>query len=316
MKKLLIIILSVFALLLICIYIFIPAKIDFSKVIIIKTKINIANRFLMDESKWGKWFLSDSANSLSPLSDNRYYQYKSYTYTIKKKMLNAAEVSISNNQTSLKSLIHMISINEDSIAIEWKSEIPESMNPIHKLQNYIKAENLRKDMSDILNHLKAFLEQNEKVYGIYLHEIISKDSTLIATKCVTASYPSTSDIYKLISNLKEYIINHDAKENNFPMLHVKKINDTTYETMVAIPINKYLEGNDTIFNKRFVPWKVLTAEVKGGTYTVNEALHQMANYITDYHKEAMAIPFQSLITDRSKQPDTLQWITGIYTPVR
>ena len=30
-------------------------------------------------------------------------------------------------------------------------------------------------MSDILNDLKAFLEQNEKVYGIYLHEIISKD---------------------------------------------------------------------------------------------------------------------------------------------
>jgi len=316
MKKLLTIILAVFAMLLICVYIFIPAKIDFSKVIIIKTKINIANRFLMDESKWEKWFLSDSTSRLSPQFDNRHYQYKNYFYRIEKKMLNTAEVSISNNQTSLKSLIHMISINEDSIAIEWESEMPESMNPIRKLQNYIKAKNLQNNMSDILNHLKTFLEQNEKVYGIYLHEIISKDSTLIATKCITTVYPSTSDIYKLISNLKKYIIKHDAKENNFPMLHVKKVNGTTYETMVAIPINKYLEGNDTIFNKRFVPWKVLTAEVKGGTYTVNEALRQMANYITDYRKEAMAIPFESLVTDRSKQPDTLQWVTRIYTPVR
>jgi hypothetical protein len=29
----------------------------------------------------------------------------------------------------------------------------------------------------------------------------------------------------------------------------------------------------------------------------------------------MAIPFQSLVTDRSKQPDTTKWITNIYTPV-
>jgi hypothetical protein len=316
MKKLLIFLLSIWVLLLICIYIFIPSKLDISKVVIIKTKINIANRFLMDESKWGKWFPSDSTNSLSPQIDNRHNQYKNYFYTIEKKMLNAGEISISNNQTSLKSLIHMLSINGDSIAVEWKSEMPESINPIHRLRNYIKAKNLQKNMSDILNHLKTFLGQNEKVYGIYLHEIISKDSTLIATKCVTTAYPSTSDIYKLISNLKKYIINHDAKENNFPMLHVMKVNDTTYETMVAIPINKYLKGNDTIFNKRFVPWKVLTAEVRGGNYTVHEALHQMKVFINDYRKTAMAIPFESLVTDRSKQPDTLRWITRIYTPVR
>ena len=172
-------------------------------------------------------------------------------------------------------------------------------------------------MADILEHLKAFLEDNTKVYGIHIHEIISKDSTLTATKLVSKDYPSTAEIYSLITRLKKYIISQGAKENNFPMLHVKEVNDTTFETMVAIPVNKYLPGDDDkIVPKRFVPWKVLTAEVKGGTHTVNEALHQMEIYISDYHREAMAIPFESLVTDRSKQPDTLQWITRIYTPVR
>lgn len=314
MKKLLLCLIALCALFLISIYVFLPAKITFSKVAIIKTKLSIANRFLMDESKWEKWFPSDSITDL-PSAVNS-YKYKNHFFSIRKKILNAGEILISNNQISLKSLIHMISINGDSIAIEWKSEMPESINPVNRFRNYLRAKSLQNNMSDILNHLKTFLEQNEKVYGVNIHEIISKDSTLIVTKCVTASYPSTMDIYQLISNLKKYIITYNAKENNFPMLHVRKVNDTTYESMVAIPINKFLEGNDTIFLKRFVPWKVLTAEVKGGNYTVNEALAQMKLYISDYHREAMAIPFESLVTDRSKEPDTLKWVTRIYTPVR
>jgi len=80
-------------------------------------------------------------------------------------------------------------------------------------------------------------------------------------------------------------------------------------------VNKELAGNGKIFFSRFVPWKVLTAEVRGGIWTVKEAMHQMDIYIADYQKTAMAIPFQSLVTNRMEEPDTLKWITGIYTPV-
>jgi len=268
----------------------------------------------MDESKWGKWFPSDSMNK--PGSTDIINKYRNYFYSIDKTMMNTAQVSISNNQTSLKSLINMISIHGDSIAIEWKSELPESSNPVNRVKNYIRARKLQNCMSDILKHLKTFLGDADKIYGIHLHEIISKDSTLTATRFLSRGYPSTGNIYNSITSLKKYITSQGAKENNYPMLHVKKVNDTTFETMVAIPVNKYLPGNGKIFFKRFVPWKVLTAEVKGGTSTVDEALNQMEIYIADYHREAMAIPFESLVTDRSKQPDTLQWITQIYTPVR
>ena len=99
------------------------------------------------------------------------------------------------------------------------------------------------------------------------------------------------------------------------MLHVKTLNDSTFETMVAIPVNKKLEGNGTISFSRFVPWKVLTAEVIGGNKTVEEALKQMKVLISDYQISSMAIPFESLVTDRSQQPDTSKWVTNIYTPV-
>ncbi|MEP7229124.1 MAG: hypothetical protein ABI691_02665 [Ginsengibacter sp.] len=307
MKKLLVAVLII-VIAFVSIYIFIPAKITFSKVIFIKTKPTIANRFLMDETKWNNWF---------PFAEgvDKGYRYNNYNYSIKKQMMNTAEILMENKQASLKSIASIISMNKDSIAIEWKSEFPKSFNPIKKLMNYFNARGLQKNMNDILNQLKIFLENTEKVYGFNFHEIISKDSTLIATKCETTTYPTTNDIYTLVKNLKQYIYNNGAKESNYPMLHVKQLDNNTFETMVAIPINKRLEGNGIIFSKRFVPWKVLTARINGGNYTVNKGFKQMELYLTDFQKTAMAIPFASLETDRNLQPDTSKWITSIYTPV-
>ncbi len=315
MKKLILIGLAFFSIALISSYFLIPAKIKFSTVIIIKTKANIANRFLMSECKWKEWFPSIAVGSLTDSSDKNIYHYKNHFYSLEKKMMNTAEISISNDQLSLKSLISIISINQDSIALEWKSETPEKSNPLIKLKNYIQAKKLHNDMGYILKKLKSFLAKTENIYGVNFHVIISKDSTLVATKSVSSRYPSTSDIFKMVTELKKYISSEGAKENNFPMLHVKTLIDSTFETMVAIPINKKLSGNREIFFKRFVPWKVLTAEVTGGDYKVDKALKEMENYLTDYHIPAMAIPFASLVTDRSQQPDTLKWITRIYTPI-
>jgi hypothetical protein len=301
--------------LLVFIYMFIPSRITFSKVIIINTKINVAGRFLTDENNWRKWFPSEANNHLPVSSPQKSYAYKGQFYSIEKKMMNAAEISISNDQSSLNSLITMISINADSIAIEWESNMPTAINPWSRVKNYLKARKLQNNMADILGSLKIFLGREQSVYGMDLQVIISKDSTLVATKCFTNSYPSTSEIYKLIGNLKRYIIQQGAKEINYPMLNVRKLTDTTFEAMVAISVNKSLSGNSEIFYKRFVPWKVLTAEIKGGNYTVNEAMNQMAIYLSDHQISAMAIPFASLVTDRTKQPDTLKWVTRINTPV-
>ena len=312
MKYLLISLIFLCSLSILSVYIFLPATINFSKVAIIKTKLNIANRFLLDESRWNQWFPSSSENTHSDSSLNKYNRY---AYSIEKKTMNAAAISISNNEVSQHSVLNIISINRDSIAIEWKSEMPKVSNPIGRVRNYIAARKLQNDMGNILDSLKKFLARDVNVYGIHLYETMSRDSALVATQFVTKLYPSTNEIYNAIALLKKYIISNEAKENNYPMLHVKEINDTTFETMVAIPINKYLAGNNKIFLKRFVPWKVLAAEVRGGNNTVKEAFQQMATYISDYGKTAMAMPFASLVTDRSLEQDTLKWVTRIYTPV-
>jgi hypothetical protein len=42
---------------------------------------------------------------------------------------------------------------------------------------------------------------------------------------------------------------------------------------------------------------------------------QMKNYISDYQRTVMAIPFQSLVTDRRKEADTTKWLTKLYFPI-
>jgi hypothetical protein len=56
-------------------------------------------------------------------------------------------------------------------------------------------------------------------------------------------------------------------------------------------------------------------EVRGGDYTVNQALEHLQEYMNDYQRATMAIPFQSWVTDRSAEKDTTKWVTKIYYPV-
>jgi hypothetical protein len=57
------------------------------------------------------------------------------------------------------------------------------------------------------------------------------------------------------------------------------------------------------------------SEVKGGSYTADEAQKQLELFIGDYGRSKIANSFQLLVTNRLKEPDTLKWLTKIYVPV-
>jgi hypothetical protein len=315
MKKLLFFLLSLCILGLASAYIFIPSKLEISKVEYINCNVNGAFRVLSNEKTWGEWWPEDSSVNKRNDTSSHLFFYKGYSYHLSEKLYNAIKLSITHANDTIESKIIIIKLNIDSVVVRWDCVLKTSFNPVSRILKLNEAEKIKNNMSEILSNLKIFLENKENIYGINLHVIMSKDSTMVLTKKISSTYLTTNEIYSLIGNLKKYIASQKAKENNFPMLHIKILNDSTFETMVAIPVNKELQGNGQISFSRFVPWKVLTAEVKGGDKTVQEALHQMKVFISDYQKTAMAIPFESLVTDRSKEPDTTKWVTNIYTPV-
>ncbi|RNI32803.1 hypothetical protein EFY79_19605 [Hanamia caeni] len=315
MKKILIIILSLIILLSICSYVFIPEKLEIATVELANCNINGVSRTIHNSHGWRKWWPGPDSLRHNTKADSIWYYYKGYHYHLDEKLYDAIKIQIKNKKTNIESTIHIFSLNFDSVAIEWKCSFYAGINPITRILKYREAKSIRNNMTQILSGLVSYLEDKRNIYGFNFHVIISKDSTLVATKIITPDYPTTSEIYNLVGNLKKYIKSEGAKENNFPMLSVRKLENSEFKTMVAIPVNKRLKGKGEIFYRRFVPWKVLTAEVYGGNITVEKAMHQMNVYMSDYQQTAMAIPFESLVTDRSREPDTLKWITNIYVPV-
>jgi hypothetical protein len=59
----------------------------------------------------------------------------------------------------------------------------------------------------------------------------------------------------------------------------------------------------------------MTADIRGGAYTVDEGMRQLELFIQEYNRTKVATGFQILITDRKNEPDTTKWITKIKIPI-
>jgi hypothetical protein len=137
----------------------------------------------------------------------------------------------------------------------------------------------------------------------------------LATHKIFKSYPETSEVYGIISKLRDYAIKNGAKENDYPMLNITQLENKDYQMMVAIPLNKPVPTKGNIVINKMVLGNILVTEVKGGKNTIENAFIQLSNYIRDKRHSSPAIPFESLVTNRIAEPDTTKWITKIYYPI-
>lgn len=313
MKKLLLVLASICVVFLACIYLFIPSNITFSKVYILNTKISIANRLLLNENYWRKWWPSHTSDK-KPVQDKNDFVYNNYNYSLDKKMMNTGEIIISGNKISLKSILNIISVTNDSVAVNWTSEMPTSFNPFKRIKNYIYARQIKNSMTGILESFQAFLKKTENIYGLSIGQIQVKDTILISAKFSTQQYPSTQEIYAAVNNLKQYIVEAGAGETNSPMLNITH-DSTNYRTMIAIPISKEIPAKNDYEIKRMIPGKILVTEVKGGQSQTDEAMRQLTFFLNDNNISSPAKPFESLVTNRSLELDTSKWVTKIYYPI-
>jgi effector-binding domain-containing protein len=172
-------------------------------------------------------------------------------------------------------------------------------------------------MEDILLSLENFQKETRNIYGVHIGRTTLRDSVLVSISKKTSAYPNPTLIYSLVDQLKKYISSQNAAPTNYPMLNVSGNKDTGYLAMVGLPTSRELPGNGTILTKRLrqFPDKILVAEVKGGQEHIDMAFDAITKYMEDNHLSAPAIPFQYLVTDRTKVTDPDKWITLVYFPI-
>jgi uncharacterized protein YjeT (DUF2065 family) len=225
-------------------------------------------------------------------------------------------VSVKYKDVSSSSIIYATAARDSTFA-NLNFEFANSKNPFTKISNYFAYKHVEKTAQKLLNSLQSFLSTTENVYGVTMKREILKDSTLIALKSVSKTYPTVNDIYKNIDILKTFATTNGAKETNPPMLNIFKDGESAYVFMVALPIDKWLNNSGNIIAKRMLAGGNIleSGEIKGGFYTADHFLKELENFRADINGMSPAIPFQSLITDRSKEADTSKWVTKLYFPV-
>jgi hypothetical protein len=242
-----------------------------------------ADRCFADTARWSKWW---------PESVGR-YQLEALRY-------NDARIAIRYpDGGKISGDLRLAPWNADSILISWEGD------------RSIRG----RGIDVILDAFRRYVENPKNIYGVEFYRTMSNDSALVTMTFYASVYPGVGEVYSRIDSLRSYIASQGAKAINQPMLNVTREKDSLYRVSVAISVDRRLAGKGRIQPKRFVPYKMLEGEVHGGASTVEKAFDQMQKFKIDYNIQIMALPFQSLITDRRQEPDTTKWVTKVCAPI-
>ena len=305
MKKLLFGIVLTIVFLMALIYVFIPGKIKIHAFVPVKATMTGVSRLLSNDSTWHDWWPGEQT-----------FDSNGKSYILNGHIFNAFDVIIIKEKDSLDSRINLVLFDEDSMSVDWSLELATSTNPFRRFSQYKKAKEIRKDLNTILLSLKKFAEVPQNIYGIVVKRTIVQDSVLISTRRSFDHKPGVLEIDAMIQKLKAYIAQNEALEKNFPMLNIMMIDSSDYQAMVAIPVDRELPAT-----KEFAPkvllkgGNILEAQIHGGQHTIEKAITELENYRDDHKYTSPAIPFQLLVTDRAKEPDTTKWTTKLYYPI-
>lgn len=306
-------ILAFFILLLLLIgaaHLFIPQKLAVGKAALINANGKTVHRNLTDTA-----LLKKMADSSDVLASGKKLSFGAVSFQFDEQLTDNISVPIYYGDQVFESYLSFVTINPDSCGIEWRTELNTGNNPIKKIQSYLWGRRLQSNMATVLKMVSDFATKSENIYAIKINREKVTDTLLISTKSKTPHYPTTDEYYSLINKLQEYAAAQGVNAVNYPMLHIERIDSTTYETMVALPVNKAVPDSGNIIFKKMVAGNILTSEIRGGNNTIEHGFFQIGNYVTDYNLVSPAISFQSLVTNRQAERDTAKWVTKLYTPV-
>ncbi|HTD94168.1 MAG TPA: hypothetical protein VK644_10165 [Chitinophagaceae bacterium] len=314
MRKWLIALLVLLLVAIAIIYLFIPDTIRVQREISFTANDRGVRRTLLDRNTWTRWWpATDSSSAGEDTSIALFYHNHRYIVDTRKNISPA--ISILDNGVTASTSLNTIPLSGDSLKFSWEGLMITSYNPFSRVRAWFRAKDLKQDMDTILEKMKNFYINPENIYGIFIRQEKVVDSFLVTTTAETKTYPDIPFIYALIDRLKQHVGARSGKITGYPMMNVSTVDSLNYLLMVALPIDRELAIAPGIVNKKMMTGaKVLTTEVMGGSTSINHAYQQVSLFVNDYRITAPAIPFFSLITDRT-QVDTGHWVTKVVFPI-
>jgi effector-binding domain-containing protein len=309
MKRFFLFLSFIIVLALVVIYGLIPARPEIKVSALIYTNVSVTSRIVGDEN-WQQWWPMREAEE-----KEAEFRFRNSEFRIKDKLLSGLEVVIKNGKDSFDTFLDFIPQSLDTVKIDWLGTVAATYSPLKRIEQYIHARQAQQNMRSVIDTLKSFLEIQTNTYGMHIVEERVTDTLLITIKRSSLTYPSVAYVYELVNKLRNYATSNGLAQTNYPMLNVMKEGKNDFTVMVGLPVDHEVKAEDDIKYKRMAPGKILVSEIKGGPSTIKGAFEQFDLFLQDYHRISPAIPFESMVTDRSHEPDTTKWVTKVYYPV-
>jgi hypothetical protein len=294
------------------IYILIPAKIVITNISSAEATITGEFRYISQNENWEKWWRDADGK---PHSVGEPFRYGTSEFRINRQSYNAVGIDIRQDGGNIPSFLNLISYAIDSTGAVWACETPSTVNPFLRVRNYLNAREIKKNMTGVMKVFSAFISKPKNVYGMTIYKTTVHDTLMVSARFTSPDYPTTAQLYGYFDTLKHTIVKQKALPLGFPIMNLRKMPDGSFETQTGMPTSRLLKNDGKILALRMPPGLFMTADITGGTYTVDEAMRQLELFIQEYNRIKIATGFQILITDRRNEPDTTKWITKIKIPI-
>ena len=199
MKKILIGLVLLLAAALISVYLLIPGTIKIEATISLPVALPAVSRTLTDENSWKKLWPGETP-----------FNYNKQTYSISVKISSVFDIDIYSDKDTIKSRLELVPIENDMMTIGWHAEQMTSSNPFTRFSQYRHAKVTEKNMDEILQAMKAFLEKTKNIYGVEIKKTLVTDSVLISMRRSFEHYPNVQEIDAMIQDLRKYIVQNNG----------------------------------------------------------------------------------------------------------
>ena len=269
--------------------------------------VSATTRLISDLRQWDAWWPGEKLNDSTFKSGKR-------EFSVGKIMLTSFDATSRKDETEISLNVRQTPSSGDQTRITLFSSYRFSENRLKRLAQYPDYLSWKKEFSAFAGQLHDFFTDIRKVYGCNIEKQKVPNSPHVALIQSYPEHPTWDEVYGLIDELRQYVISQNATVVNDPIMNIF-IDEGKFKVMVAVATNRVLPSSGRFMLKEMVLGNILVAEVKGGSDKVRECQTQMENYVRDFQKSSPAIPFQRLITDRSRVKDSTQWITTVNYPV-
>ena len=312
MRKWIVLVLVLLVLFFGAVYVFIPNTITVKN----ESRISVnANAFTREFLREGTGHLLPTEKEEENLPENS-FKYGGNNFTLVEKKFTSLVYVVKRSNDSMLAELVVIPFRTDTVALSFIGVTKAGFNPVSRIAKLIWAKKLASDFESLMQRLKSHYGDTSMIYGYNIRKVLVTDTTLISTSVLSKKYPDNNMIYSLVDKLNDFAQKNNAQSTGSPMLNITVTADSSYLTRVALPLNKRLNDEGNIKYKWMMnKGNILIAEVKGGPGQINKAMAAFKIFVTDHQLSTVAIPFQSLVTDRRTEPDTAKWVTKIYWPV-